>query len=49
MLVDGSLARLFSERLHQAADLEGCRDLQLNSGQSLGTPMEELGEGFLAL
>jgi hypothetical protein len=36
------------ERLHPAADSNGCKDPQLNSGWSLGTPMEELGEGLRA-
>ena len=47
MLADRSLAWLPSERLYLAADR--CRYEQPNIGWTLGTLMEELGEGLKAL
>ena len=35
-----------SERLHPAANRNRCRDPQLNIGCSLGSLVEELGEGL---
>jgi hypothetical protein len=49
MLADRSLERLSFEMLHPAADSDGCRDPQLKIRWSLGTIMEELGEGLKAL
>jgi hypothetical protein len=46
MPVDRSLAELFTERIYQAADRNRCRDPKPNIYQSLGSLMEELGEGF---
>ena len=46
MFADRSLAWLSSERLHPAADSDRYRHPQPNSGWSLGTLMEELGEGL---
>jgi hypothetical protein len=43
-----NLSWLSSERLHPEADSEECRHTQPNNGWSLGTFMEELGEGLQA-
>jgi hypothetical protein len=49
MLADRSLERLPSKRLYPADDSDRYRHPQPNSGWSLGTLMEELGEGLRAM
>ena len=46
VLADRSLAWLSSERLHPAADGNRCRDPQPHIRWSLGSLIEELGEGL---
>jgi hypothetical protein len=49
MLADRSLAQLSSEKLHPAADGNRCRDTQPNTRQSMGSLVEESGEGLREL
>jgi hypothetical protein len=49
MLVDRSLAWVFSERLYPAADWNRCRDPQLSIGQRSLTPIEKSGKGLKVL
>jgi hypothetical protein len=48
MLSDRILTWLSSERLYPTADSDGYRDPKPNNERSLGTLIEELGEGLTA-
>ena len=49
MFADGDFHGLSSARLQSAVDSDRCTDLQPNIGWSLGTLMEDTGEGLRAL